>query len=66
MQYLPSSKFIPYLKEGVFFRFKDKFFNQFVQKKFVQKIENEIQDEFGNPIFTYAFRNDQNLLKDNE
>ena len=33
-------------------------------KNFVQKIENEIQDEFGNPIFTYAFRNDQNLLKD--
>ena len=32
--------------------------------KFVQKIENELQDEFGNPIFTYAFRNDQNLLKD--
>ena len=29
-----------------------------------QKIENEIQDEFGNPIFTYAFRNYQNLLKD--
>ncbi len=32
--------------------------------KFIQKIENEIQDEFGNPIFTYAFRNDQNILKD--
>jgi len=32
--------------------------------QFVQKIENEIQDEFGNPIFTYAFRNEQNLLKD--
>jgi len=40
---------------------ENKFFNEFVQK-----IENEIQDEFGNPIFTYAFRNDQNLLKDNE
>lgn len=38
---------------------ENKFFNEFVQK-----IENEIQDEFGNPIFTYAFRNDQNLLKD--
>jgi len=35
------------------------FFNEFVQK-----FENELQDEFSNPIFTYAFRNDQNLLKD--
>lgn len=38
---------------------QNKFFNEFVQK-----IENELQDEFGNPIFTYAFRNDQNLLND--
>jgi hypothetical protein len=38
---------------------QNEFFNEFVQK-----IENELQDEFGNPIFTYAFRNDQNLLKD--
>ncbi len=38
---------------------QNKFFNEFVQK-----FENELQDEFGNPIFTYAFRNDQNLLKD--
>ena len=32
--------------------------------KFVQKTENDITDEFGNTIFTYAFRNDQNRLKD--
>ena len=38
---------------------ENKFFNEFILK-----IENELQDEFGNPIFTYAFRNDQNLLKD--
>ncbi len=38
---------------------QNEFFN-----KFVQKIENELQDEFGNPIFTYAFRIYQNLLKD--
>ena len=38
---------------------QNEFFNEIVQK-----IENELQDEFGNPIFTYAFRNDQNLLKD--
>ncbi|MHA1902313.1 MAG: hypothetical protein ACTSWX_09115 [Promethearchaeota archaeon] len=29
-------------------------------ERFVQKIGNEVEDEFGNPIYTYAFRNNIN------